>query len=139
MRPLRFSINVTVDGCADHQVGVPDAELHRHSAETIARADALIFGRVVYGMMEGGWRKPSETGVLREGMPDWMMPFARVIGPAKKYVVSDTLDAVGWNTEVIRGADLGSRRPPAEGRARQGPLRRRRDLSAGARQPRLDR
>jgi dihydrofolate reductase len=106
MRPLRFSINVTVDGCADHQLGVPDEELHLHSAETIARADALIFGRVLYGLMEGAWRKPSETGVLREGMPDWMMPFARAIGPVKKYVVSNTMKEAGWNTEILRGDQL---------------------------------
>lgn len=106
MRPLRYSINVTLDGCADHEAGTPDAESHAHSAETIARADAVIFGRVIYGLMEGGWRAPSETGVLREGMPEWTMPFARAIGAVKKYVVSDTFEPVGWNTEAIRGADL---------------------------------
>ena len=61
MRPLRFSINVTLDGCADHRAGVPDEELHAHAAETIARADALIFGRVMYGLMEAGWRERSST------------------------------------------------------------------------------
>ena len=106
MRPLRFSINVTLDGCVDHQVGFPDAELHRHSTETIARADALIFGRIVYGMMEAGWRKPSETGVKPEGMADWMMPFAKVIGPAKKYVVSNTMKEADWNAEILRGDQL---------------------------------
>ena len=106
MRPLRYSINVTLDGCADHNAGSTDAELHAYSAEIIGRADALIFGRAMYGLMEGGWRQPSETGVLREGMPEWMMPFARAIGPVRKYVVSDTFESTGWNTEPIRGADL---------------------------------
>ena len=48
MRPLRYSINVTLDGCCDHRAIVPDEGLHRHAAETIARADALLFGRVTY-------------------------------------------------------------------------------------------
>jgi hypothetical protein len=46
MRPLRYSINVTLDGCCDHREGIADEELHRRATETIARADALLFGRV---------------------------------------------------------------------------------------------
>ena len=99
MRPLRYSINVTLDGCCDHRAGVPDAELHRHATETLARADALIFGRVTYEMMEAAWRPPTPPG----GRPDWMEPFARTIDAAKKYVVSSTLDRVDWNAELVRG------------------------------------
>lgn len=98
-RPLRYSINVTLDGCCDHEVGIADEELHRHAAENIARADALLFGRVVYQMMEHAWRLPIPPGT----MPDWMQPFARTIDGAKKYVVSSTLDHVDWNAELLRG------------------------------------
>jgi len=56
MRPLRYSINVTLDGCCDHRAFVPDEDLHRHAAENIAQADALLFGRVTYEMMEAAWR-----------------------------------------------------------------------------------
>ena len=98
MRPLRYSINVTLDGCCDHRVGIPDEDLHRHAAENIAQADALLFGRVTYEMMEAAWR-PAATGVR----PDWMEPFARTIDAAKKYVVSSTLDRVDWNAELVRG------------------------------------
>jgi len=101
MRPLRYSINVTLDGCCDHRVGIPDEELHRHAAEGIAQADALLFGRVVYEMMEAAWRPPG-----MEGMPVWTKPFARTIDAAKKYVVSSTLPRVDWNAELVRG-DLG--------------------------------
>ena len=102
MRPLRYSINVTLDGCCDHRAGVADEDLHRHAAENIAQADALLFGRVTYEMMEAAWR-PAATGVR----PDWMEPFARTIDAAKKYVVSSTLDRVDWNAELVRG-DLGN-------------------------------
>lgn len=106
MRPLRYSINVTLDGCVDHRAGMPDEELHRHASETIARADALLFGRVTYRMMEEAFRL-SPTGAVPEWMDDWMEPFARTIDAAKKYVVSSTLDSVDWNAELVRG-DLGT-------------------------------
>jgi dihydrofolate reductase len=96
---LRYSINVTLDGCCDHREGIADEELHRRAAESIARADALLFGRVTYGMMEAAWRGPAFAGVTA----DWMKPFARTIDAAKKYVVSSTLDRVDWNAELVRG------------------------------------
>ncbi len=106
MRPLRYSINVTLDGCCDHRAGATDEELHRHAALTIERADALIFGRVTYEMMEGAFRAPARTGVRPDWMEPWMMPFARTIDAAKKHVVSSTLERVDWNAELVRG-DLG--------------------------------
>jgi dihydrofolate reductase len=99
MRPLRYSINVTLDGCCDHRAMFADEELHRHSAETLAQADALLLGRVTYEMMEAAWRPPARVGAR----PDWMEPFARTIDAAKKYVVSSTLDRVDWNAELVRG------------------------------------
>jgi dihydrofolate reductase len=106
MRPLRYSINVTLDGCCDHRAGFTDEELHRYWAESLAQADALLFGRVTYEMMEAAWR-PARTGARPEWMADWMEPFARTIDAAKKYVVSNTLDRVDWNAELVRGDHLG--------------------------------
>ncbi|MDE2371777.1 MAG: dihydrofolate reductase family protein [Burkholderiales bacterium] len=103
MRPLKYSINVTLDGCCDHRAGIPDAALHRHAAENIAAADALLFGRVIYEMMESAWRAPARTGVKPDWMDDWMLPFARTIDAAKKYVVSSTLQEVDWNAELVQG------------------------------------
>ena len=106
MRPLRYSINVTLDGCCDHRAKSPDEEMHRHAAETLAHADALLLGRVTYEIMEAGWRPFAQTGARPDWMADWMEPFARTINAAKKYVVSSTLDRVDWNAELVRG-DLG--------------------------------
>ena len=106
MQPLRYSINVTLDGCCDHRAIVPDEELHRYWAEKLAQADALLFGRVTYEMMEAAWRPAARTGARPEWMEPWMEPFARTIDAAKKYVVSSTLDRVDWNAELVRG-DLG--------------------------------
>ena len=102
-RPLRYSINVTLDGCCDHRTGIADEDLHRHAVENLERADALLFGRVIYRMMEEAWRPVAETGEQPEWMADWMVPFARTIDAAKKYVVSSTLDRVDWNSELVRG------------------------------------
>ncbi len=99
MRPLRYSINVTLDGCCDHTAMIADEDLHRHASENIEQADALLFGRVIYEMMESAWRPPVPHG----RWPAWMEPFARTIDAAKKYVVSTTLDQVDWNAELIRG------------------------------------
>jgi dihydrofolate reductase len=106
MRPLRYSINVTLDGCCHHEAGLPpDEDSMRYWAAEMERADALIFGRVTYQMMEAAWRKPA-TGTWPDWMEAWQIPFAEAIDGAKKYVVSSTLSAVDWNAELVRG-DLG--------------------------------
>jgi dihydrofolate reductase len=119
MRPIRYSINVTLDGCCDHRAIVPDEELHHRAAENLERADALLFGRVTYEMMETAWREPARTGVRPDWMAPWMEPFARTIDAVRKYVVSSTLERVDWNAELVRG-DLGEavqqlKREPGKG------------------------
>ena len=107
MRPLRYSINVTLDGCCDHRAMFTDEDMHRHAAENLAQADALLFGRVTYELMEAGWRPFARTRARPEWMQPWMEPFAHTIDAAKKYVVSSTLDRVDWNAELVRG-DVGT-------------------------------
>ena len=103
MRPLHYSINVTLDGCVDHREGSTDEELHRFWAEKLSQADALLFGRVTYEMMQAAWRWPA-NGLRPEWMAEWMEPFARTIDAAKKYVVSSTLRQVDWNSELLLGS-----------------------------------
>jgi dihydrofolate reductase len=106
MRPLRYGINVTLDGCCDHRAMRTDEDLHGYWAESIARADALLYGRVTYEMMEAAWRPSASTRARPDWMEPWMESFAKTIDAAKKYVVSSTLDRVDWNAELVRG-DLG--------------------------------
>ncbi len=77
--------------------------MHRHAIENLDQADALLFGRVTYEMMEEAFRPPAGA----TARADLMEPFARTIDAAKKYVVSSTLDRVDWNAELVRG-DLGT-------------------------------
>jgi len=106
MRPLRYAINVTLDGSCHHEAGLPpDDESMRFWTEETQRADALLFGRVTYQMMESAWRRPASGA-----WPDWMgereVPFAEAMDGARKHVVSSTLSEVDWNAELVRG-DLG--------------------------------
>lgn len=95
MRPLRYSINVSLDGCVDHLAGRPDEETHQHAAQTIARADAILLGRTTYELMEF-WRSAID-------LPAWMVPFQESITAVKKYLVSSTREPDGWNTESLVG------------------------------------
>src|SRR5262249_43860157 len=125
MRPLRYSINVTLDGCCDHRAMIADEDLHRHATDNLAQADALLFGRVTYEMMETAWRPVARAGVRPGWMADWMEPFARTIDAAKKYVVSSTLERVDGIRSSCEGIIL--RRPfRAERTSRQGTVRWRR-------------
>ena len=115
-RPLRYSINATLDGCCHHEAGVvPDEESMRYWTAQLDRADALLFGRVTYEMMESAWRRPA-TGRWPEWMGEWEIPFAETIDRAKKHVVSTTLSGVDWNAELVQG-DVGQ----AVQRLKQGP------------------
>lgn len=103
-RPLRYSINITVDGCGDHEVGVPDESTHRHAGEAVRTHD-LLFGRKTYELMEF-WRPLAAPGAtVPEGMEPWMMDFALDIDTARKYLVSGTRDNLDWNTELLPGGD----------------------------------
>jgi len=99
MRPLRYSINLSLDGCYDHRELPADEELHRHTAESLMRADALIFGRVTYAMMESAFNLSGSSAAEIDPTD----PFVTSINAAKKYVVSTTLSTVDWNAEIING------------------------------------
>lgn len=99
MQPLRYSINVTVDGCCDHRSVPADESLHHYAAEGLARNDAMLFGRATFELMESAFG-PEALSEPASQSPD---PFVRTIDAIKKYVVSSTLEQVGWNAELVRG------------------------------------
>ena len=74
----------------------------RYWTAEMERADALLFGRVTYEMMESAWRQPV-TGTWPDWMDEWEIPFAETIDRAKKYIVSSTVSGVDWNAELVRG------------------------------------
>jgi dihydrofolate reductase len=103
MRTLRYSINVTLDGCCHHEAGLPpDEESMQYWTEAMRAADGLLFGRVTYQMMESAWRQPA-TGTWPHWMGEWEIPFAEAMYAARKYVVSSTLREVDWNAYLLAG------------------------------------
>lgn len=87
----------------------------RHWTAAMERADALLFGRTTYEMMQSAWRRPA-TSVWPEWMDESEIRFAEAIDRARKYVVSSTLSGVDWNAELLQG-DVG----PAVQRLKQEP------------------
>ncbi len=102
-------------------------------------ADALIFGRVTYGLMEDGWRAVAETGEKPDWMEEWMLPFAQTIDAKKKYVVSDSLVQVDWNADLVRGAELERTVRALKQQPGRGLATGRRETAAGAGRAGLDR
>ncbi len=103
MRLLRYSTNVTLDGCCHHEAGLPpDEESMRFWTAEMSEADAMLFGRVTYEMMEAAWRRPS-SGAWPEWMGEHEVPFAESIDRVRKHVVSSTLSAPDWNAELVQG------------------------------------
>lgn len=102
-QPLRYGINVTLDGCVHHEAGLPpDAESMAFWTDELRRSETLLYGRVTFEMMRAAWRRP-ESGTW----PDWMdaseVAFAEVMDPIRKVVASTTLDVAEWNAELLRG------------------------------------
>ena len=102
-QPLRYGINVSLDGCVHHEAGLPpDAELMAFWTDELRRSDALPYGRVTYELTEGAWRRPA-SGPWPDWMDDSEVAFAEVMAPMRKVVASTGLDAVDWNAELLRG------------------------------------
>ena len=103
MRPLRYAINVTLDGCCHHEAGLPpDEESMDFWTAQMAGVDALLLGRVTYEMMAAAWRRP-DSGEWPEWMDAAEIRFAEAIDGARKFVVSSTLADPDWNAELLSG------------------------------------
>ena len=102
-QPLRYAINVTLDGCVHHEAGlVPDAESMAFWTDELKRSNTLLYGRVTFELMLGAWRRP-ESGEWPEWMDASEVAFSEVMDPMRKVVASTSLDAVDWNAELISG------------------------------------
>ena len=77
MGKLTFAINVTLDGCVDHRAGVADAELHEHFTRLMDGAEAMLFGRVTYEMMESHWPAVARDETAPSDERDWAQKLDR--------------------------------------------------------------
>jgi dihydrofolate reductase len=96
MRKLIAAMNMTLDGFCDHTAMVADDEIHQHYTDLLRGADAVIYGRKTYQLMEY-WRSVVENPTGNKATDD----FAVAIDNIQKIVYSRKLKSVDWkNTEL---------------------------------------
>lgn len=102
MRKVVFAINITIDGCCDHNVVIADDELHKYFAGLLRDSGVEIFGRNTYNLMYPYWHdvavNQSETQTTNE--------FARLFDAIPKIVFSTTLQRIEWNNTTLRRSNL---------------------------------
>jgi dihydrofolate reductase len=97
---LTFALNVTLDGCVDHRVGIADDEMLRYWTRVMDSAGAMLFGRRTYELMEGAWPQVARDPKAKPADRTW----ARKLEAKPKYVVSTTRDDFPWsNTHHLQG------------------------------------
>jgi dihydrofolate reductase len=100
MRKLIFSMNISLDGYADHTVALADDQMHEFYADQLDSLDTIVFGRVAYQLLESYWPlAPNDPQATKS-----MIKFADKINSLPKVVFSKTLESVHWNnTVLVRG------------------------------------
>lgn len=101
MKKLIAAINMTLDGYCDHTAGIADEELHRHYADLLKDADAILYGRVTYQLMEY-WKSVLKNPTGEKAMDD----FAVVMDRVPKIVFSHTLKSLDWESAMLATKSL---------------------------------
>lgn len=98
---LTFSINLTLDGCVDHEEGIADEETHALFTRLLDECGAMLWGRVTYEMMEGYWPAVASG---EQAAPPAVRDWATTLETKPKYVVSSTRQDYPWtNSHHITG------------------------------------
>jgi dihydrofolate reductase len=101
MSKVIAAINMTLDGYCDHTSVDADEELHWHYAELLRDADALLYGRITYQLMEF-WpplvKNPSGNASM-DG-------FAMIMDKVPKIVFSRTLKELHWDSATLATRDF---------------------------------
>ncbi|MFI5313982.1 MAG: dihydrofolate reductase family protein [Candidatus Dormibacteria bacterium] len=100
---LTFSINVTLDGCVDHQEGIADDETHAYFTRLLDEGGAMLWGRTTYEMMESYWPVVARGDV---DAPPAMREWACKLEAKPKYVVSSTRSDFSWTNSHRVVGDL---------------------------------
>ena len=99
---LTFGLNVTLDGCCDHRVGIADDELLDYFTELMDAAGAMLWGRITYELMESAWPAVARD----ENAPHATREWARKLEAKPKYCAIE-LDARG----ILRVGSGGAHEP----------------------------
>lgn len=98
MRKLIAAMNMTLDGFCDHTAGIADDDLHQHYNELLRNADALIYGRITYQLMESYWSSVVYNPTGNKPIDE----FAVLIDNVSKIVFSRTLKKVVWKNTTLK-------------------------------------
>jgi dihydrofolate reductase len=90
---LTFTLNVTLDGCVDHQEGIADDETHAFFTGLMNEAGAMLWGRITYELMESFWPAVARGEV---DAPAAVREWAVRLQAKPKYVVSSTRTQFPW-------------------------------------------
>ena len=96
MSRLVAAINMTIDGFCDHTAGIPDEEIHQHYADLLRNADAVLYGRITYELMQC-WQDLLKNPSGEQAMDD----FAEAIDKVPKIVFSNTLKSTEWDSAKL--------------------------------------
>lgn len=102
---LTFCINVTLDGCVDHQEGIADDEIHDFFTRLLDASGAMLWGRVTYELMENYWPAVARGQVKA---PPAIREWAIKLENKPKYVVSSTRENFSWTNSHHLSGDLRS-------------------------------
>jgi dihydrofolate reductase len=100
---LTFTINVTLDGCVDHQEGISDDETRAFFTSLMDANGAMLFGRVTYEMMESYWPAVARGDIdASASIREWAVK----LEAKPKYVVSSTREDFPWTNSRHISGDL---------------------------------
>ncbi|WP_111640355.1 dihydrofolate reductase family protein [Marinimicrobium alkaliphilum] len=102
---LTFSLNLTLDGCVDHEEGIADDETHAFFTSLMEDCGAMLWGRATYEMMENYWPAVARGDV---GAPPAVHEWAVKLEIKPKYVVSTTRTDFRWTNSHHIAGDLRS-------------------------------
>ena len=93
MGTIIAAINMTLDGYCDHTSVSAGEDIHWHYADLLAGAEAILYGRITYQLMEY-WpplvKNPSGNAAMDE--------FALIMDKVPKIVFSRTLHELDWES-----------------------------------------
>lgn len=96
MRKIIAAINMTIDGFCDHTAVIPDEEIHHHYRGLLSEAEAILYGRVTYQLMQY-WQPLVKNPSGEKSMDD----FAIAIDKIPKIVFSHTLKNLEWDSASL--------------------------------------
>ena len=101
MRKIIAAINMTLDGFCDHTAIIPDEEIHQHYADLLSNADAVLYGRITYQLMQF-WQTLIKNPSGEKSMDD----FAVAMDKIPKIVFSNKLKNTDWESAKLAKQSL---------------------------------